>query len=174
MLWKDERLNISEDCVGFINNSTLTRIWTPQPDINHKSFIRIVERIGGTTDFYSADPGSLRWYLHLVVGIQCPFDFSFYPFDVQWCNITFRSHFHTDKVVQYSSYGLYDDSKEIQQALKYGVQYEKLSDASYYNYSTSGFNIKLTRHLRNAFINTFIPSFIIVMIAFCRYCFYLR
>ena len=168
--WNDKRLKITGDCHGFIDNSTLTRIWTPRADIHHKSSIKIVERIGGTTDFYSADPDYIYWYLQLVVGIQCPFDFSFYPFDDQWCNILLTSHFHTDQVVQYSSWALYDESKEIQQALKYRVQYEKLPDASCCdNYSTSGFKVKLTRHLANAFINTFIPSFITVMIAFCRY-----
>ena len=166
--WKDERLNITGNCNGFIDNSTLTRIWTPRTDIYHKSAIKIVDRIGATTDFYSADPDYIYWYLQLVLAVQCPFDFSFYPFDAQWCNVIFASHFHTDQVVQYSTWALNDDSKEIQQALKYGIQYEELPNDSYYNYSTSGFKVKLSRHLTYALTNTFIPSFITVMIAFCR------
>ena len=172
MYWKDERLNVTGYCDGFIDNSTLEKIWTPQPDVYHKSFIEKIERISGTTDYFSADPSTFHWYLELYVGIQCPFDFSFYPFDTHHCDMVFSSHFHTDQVVQYKSSELVDDSKEVQHALKYDVEYTLTIDDKYlyyYNHSTSGFSVTLTRHLAAAFINQFIPSFMVVMIAFCRY-----
>ena len=171
LYWSDERLNVTGNCTGFIDNSTLNRIWTPRPDIHHKSFIEKVERIGGTTDYFSADPDYFHWWLEIYVGIQCPFDFSFYPFDTHQCNVLFTSHFLTDQVVNYTAGDLIDDSMEIQHALKYDVEYkmERDEDSLSYNYPTCGFNIKLTRHLEAAFINKFIPSFMTVMIAFCRY-----
>ena len=168
--WYDTRLNVT-DCDGFIDKSTLQKIWTPQPDVLHKSFIEKVERIGGTTDYISADPDYLYWWLKLYVGIQCPFDFSFYPFDTHHCDVLFQSHVHTNKVVNYTSSDPYDESMEIQHALKYDVEYkiqtneEKLS----YDYPTCGFTVKLSRHLQAALINKFIPSFMLVMISFCRY-----
>ena len=171
LYWNDERLNVT-DCDGFIDNSTLQRIWTPRPDIFHKSFIEKIKRIGGTTDFFSADPEDFYWYLELYVGIQCQFAFAFYPFDTHSCNVIFTSFFHTNQIVEYSSWELIDESEEIQHALKYDVEYNKIMDDMFrevLNYSTCGFNVKLTRHLEAAFINKFMPSFMIVMIAFCRY-----
>ena len=171
MYWKDERLNVT-DCDGFIDNSTLQRIWTPRPDIYYKSFIQKIERIGGTTDYFSADPNYLYWYLELYVGIQCKLDFAFYPFDTHSCNVIFTSHFHTNQVVAYSAYELIDESEEIQHELKYDVEYITIRDDIYSDeteYSTCGFKVKLTRHLQAAFINKFMPSFMIVMITFCRY-----
>ena len=167
--WNDERLNVTGNCDGFIDNSTLEKIWIPKPDIYHKSFIEKIERIGGTTDYFSADPSTLYWYLELYVGIQCPFDFSFYPFDTHQCNVLFTSFFHTDEVVNYTSWNLDDESKENQHALEYDVEYNMMTDGDQYGYPTCGFTVKLKRHLEAAIINKFIPSFMIVMVAFCRY-----
>ena len=171
LYWNDDRLNVTGNCDGFIDNTTLQGIWTPRPDIHPKSFIEKVERIGGTTDYFSVDPDNFYWWLELYVKIQCPFDFSFYPFDTHHCEVLFSSHFHTDKVVKYRSSELIDDSKEVQHALKFDVEYTLISDDKYLydNHSTCGFSVTLTRHLAAAFINQFIPSFMIVMIAFCRY-----
>ena len=168
--WNDERLNVTMNCDGFIDNSTLEKIWIPKPDIHHKSFIEKIERIGGTTDYFSADPDYLHWYLELYVGIQCPFDFSFYPFDTHQCNVLFTSFFHTHEDVNYTSWDLTDDSTNIQHALKYDVGYKIIGDEDLSDNSpTCGFTVKLKRHLSAAFITKFIPSFMMVMIAFCRY-----
>ena len=119
-----------------------------------------------------------NWELELVLRIQCPFDFSFYPFDRQKCSIKFTSYVHTDDVVKYKTWQVEDISDKIQQALEYDVEYEVMSRKEelahkYYtckecNYSVSGFNVKLRRKLGPAIINVFIPSLITVMIAFCR------
>ena len=160
------------DCGGFIDKSTLQKIWTPQPDVYHKSFIEKIERIGGTTDYFSADPDyNLYWFLELYVVIQCPFDFSFYPFDTHHCDVLFTSHLHTNTVVNYTSSDINDDSMEIQHALKYDVEYKIQTNEEdiFDDYSTCGFTVILSRHLQAALINKFIPSFMLVMISFCRY-----
>ena len=118
------------------------------------------------------------WELELILKIQCPFDFCFYPFDKQECSVKFTSYFHTNDVVNYSTWHLEDISGEIQQALEYDIKYDIISQKKdlihkYYtcgecNYSVSGFYVKLRRKLGPAIINVFIPSLITVMIAFCR------
>ena len=118
------------------------------------------------------------WELELVLRIQCPFDFSFYPFDKQECSVKFTSYVHTENVVKYKTWHLKDISDKIQQAMEYDIGYEILSKEedlihSYYTcerciYSVSGFNVKLKRKLSSAIMNVFIPSLITVTIAFCR------
>ena len=170
LFWNDERLNVTDKCEGFIDHPILQKIWRPRPDIPHTSFIEKTERIGGTTDYYSADPNSLFWYLELNIGIQCPFDYSFYPFDTNECDVLFISHFYSDQDVNYTSLGLVDESKEIQHSLKYDVEYKEISDEAFPpKIPATGFTVKLSRRLGAAFINKFIPSSLIVVLAFCRF-----
>ena len=118
------------------------------------------------------------WDLALVLRIQCPFDFSFYPFDGQDCSVKFTSFFHTDNVVKYKTWHLEDISDKVQQALGYDIEYEIISNKDdlihkYHPcderiYSVSGFNVKLKRNLGPAIMTIFVPSLITVIIAFCR------
>ena len=109
-----------------------------------------------------------NWEIELVLRIQCPFDFSYYPFDNQECSVKFASYFHTDDVIKYITWQLEDISGTIQQALEYDIKYKIISSQNdlkhkYFtckecNYSVSGFNVKLNRKLGPAFINIYIPS----------------
>ena len=177
--WHDSRLNITGHCEGFIDNETIDAIWIPRPYIPHLSHINTIGRLVGSTEFYYAVPDLLHWELELTVGLQCPFDFGFYPFDVQLCQVKFTSYFHTDEVVRYSTRRLQDLSARIQQSLEYDIQYEIISSkddlvhqylsCAECKYSASGFCVKLRRRWSTSIINLFIPSLITVMIAFCRY-----
>ena len=118
------------------------------------------------------------WELELVLRIQCPFDFSFYPFDKHECIVKFTSYVHTGNVVKYKTWQLKEISDKVQQALEYDIEYEIMSEKDdlfhkYYTcdeciYSVSGFNVKLKRKLGSAIMNVFVPSLITVTIAFCR------
>ena len=177
--WSDSRLNITGHCLGFIDNETIKEIWIPRPYIPHLSYITTVGRLIASTEFFQADPDLFHWELELVLRLQCPFDFSFYPFDVQLCQVKFTSYFHTDDVVRYSTRTLQDLSAKIQQSLEYNIEYKVISSEKdlvhqYFScaecsYSVSGFCVKLRRKLSTSIINLFIPSLITVMIAFCRY-----
>ena len=155
----------------------------PRPYIPHLSSIATVGRLIGSTEFFQADPDLFNWELELVLGLQCPYDFYFYPFDVQLCQVKFTSYFHTDDVVRYSTRKLQDVSDNIQQSLEYNIEYKIISSKKdlvqqYFStsakcpecsYSVSGFWVKLRRKWSTSIINIFIPSLITVMIAFCRY-----
>ena len=101
--WQDVRLNIS-NCTGILDDLTINNIWKPSPYVHSTSFIKNVERIDGSTNYFEAEPPyNFYWYMELDIGLQCPFDFAFYPFDSHTCNVSFRSFYHTYDVVWYSS-----------------------------------------------------------------------
>ena len=133
-----------------------------------------IERIAVKTDYVEASSSGFLWWLDMILGIQCPFDFTFYPFDKQTCKAKFSSYYYPKEVVQYSAAGLKSSPNQIQHSLKYNVEYVEMTGADlalfngYYNYSTCGFYINMERKLRPAIINYFLPSSIVVIIAFCR------
>ena len=169
--WNDVRLNTSS-CYGFIDNSIVPKIWTPQIDIYHKSYIEKIDRIGGASDFFSGDPDYFYWAQTVNTKIKCQFDFTQYPFDRHLCSVIFESFFHKRDAVVYNLGELDDRRDGIQHKLKYDVNYSPIYDDMYQDwssYSRCGFHVKLTRKVTPALANKFLPSLLIIMIAFCRY-----
>ena len=178
ILWTDARLNVT-DCKGYIPSSLVKDMWLPRPYMLSTSYIELIKTTVAT-EYHAFEPPNLFvWYQELNIGVQCPFDFSYYPFDSHSCKVQFHSASYTDKVVHYSS-RLKDSSHHLQHAVKYDVAYREFSDEkdfymaysndSSISYSACGFYIDLNRKRGPSIINIFIPSFLIVLIAFCRYC----
>ena len=151
-------------------------IWTPRPYIHSTSFIQPVKRINGETDYIiAAPPNKFAWHMEFNIGVECPFDFAYYPFDSHSCQVKFQSHSYEDSVVRYTSGNLTDSSLEIQPALKYHVAYDLMTDKEDLqiitddaSFSTCGFYIYIDRKRVPAVLSVFIPSFLIVLITFCR------
>jgi hypothetical protein len=89
MYWNDSRLISNEDCVGELNKNTSQNIWRPNPYIFHLSSIEVVKTLAGQSEFYTkgVNGGAVEWWIEAYVRLQCPFDFSLYPFDVQECHL---------------------------------------------------------------------------------------
>ena len=178
--WTDSRLNVSEPeyvyCRGSIYSSAVGKMWLPRPYMVSTAYIEPVHT-NPVTDYYFFEPPKFfRRYQELNIAVQCPFEFSYYPFDSQTCRVQFHSSSYTDGVVNYTS-KIFDESDILQHALKYEVAYREFTDEEDFyisysggeQYSACGFYIDLRRKRGPAIINIFVPSFLIVLIAFCRY-----
>ena len=175
--WTDTRLNGTiPGCYGRIYSPAVDEIWIPRPYMVSTAFIEPVETIA-ETDFYYFEPDHMfHRYQELNIGVQCPFEFSYYPFDAHTCKVQFHSSSYTSSVVNYTS-ELKVASDNLQHALKYDIAYREFTDekdlvvsmSEEDHYSACGFYIDLRRKRGPAILNIFIPSFLIVLIAFCRY-----
>ena len=178
--WNDKRLSLG-NCSGLLNQTVVDRIWLPRPYVHHTSFIEPVNQINSPTESFEATPdgdegqSGFYWYMEMVYGLHCKFDFTYYPFDTQFCDVKLHSKDFSVEFVNYKTWGFEDKSQEIQQTLKYDIEFKVMTDQedlvfnNYYDYSTCGFVIKLKRKLGSSMINIFIPSFLIVLVAFTRY-----
>ena len=178
--WNDQRLSLA-NCSGLVNQTIVDKIWLPRPYIDHSSHIEPVNQINGPTVSFEAAPdgndgqSGFYWYMEMVLALHCKFDFKFFPFDSQSCNVRYSSKDFTVDFVNFSTWGFKDKSDEIQQTLKYDIEYKVMTDQkdlivhNYYDYSACGFIIKLKRKLGLSMVNIFIPSFLIVLVAFTRY-----
>ena len=128
-------------------------------------------------DYYIFQPPDVFIrYQELNIGVECPFEFSYYPFDSHTCMLQFHSSQYTDNVVNYTC-ELTDASDHLQHALKYNIAYREFTDEEDFfvgysatqQFSACGFYIDLQRKRGPAILNIFIPSFLIVLIAFCRH-----
>ena len=122
-IWTDSRLNVSlPGCKGNIYSSVVEQMWLPRPYMVSTAYIESV-KTNPVTDYYFFEPPNFfRWYQELNIAVQCPFEFSYYPFDSQSCRVQFHSSSYTDSVVNYTSV-LIDESDYLQHALKYEVAY---------------------------------------------------
>ena len=140
LTWKDSRLNVS-DCDGEIDRNVVEEMWVPRPYMVSTSYI---ESVKSTTAMYSYTAYKVPvflWYQELNIGVQCPFEFSYYPFDSHSCMIQFISNSYTDKVVQYNS-TFFDDSHRLQHALKYDIKYRNFTNEEDFYIAYSGMVIK--------------------------------
>lgn len=175
--WTDSRLNVTlPGCKGDIYSSVVEKMWLPRPYMLSTEYIESV-KTKPVTDYYIYEPPNrfIR-YQELKIAVQCPFDFSYYPFDSHTCKLQFHSASYTDDVVSYTS-ELFDASDHLQHAMKYDIAYREFTDEEDFHveysagetFSACGFYIDLVRKRGPATIDIFIPSFLIVLIAFCRY-----
>ena len=173
MEWNDHRLNFS-DCVGMMNPSIMNDIWLPQPFLQYLSSVHQPEQITGNYGYLEATPkDGFIWWIEIIAVIQCPFDFTFYPFDKQECMVKFSSFSFPEDVVLHSSKELSKSYNGIERAFKYSVEYTIMTakeDLSFFDgdhiYSACGLFINLARNFSPAIINFFLPSFFIVIITF--------
>lgn len=171
--WTDRRLNFS-DCNGNLDLNMRNAIWFPQPWLFYISQRKKPMQIVSQNDNLEApSTHDLLWMFYISLGIHCPFDFTFYPFDIQKCSFKLSSTLFPEDFVKYSTMSLSYSQYGIQPALKYEVTYtvmkapEDLTFFDHYNWSVCGFYINLERKFSPAVINFFLPSTFIVIIAFC-------
>ena len=173
--WNDKRLKYS-NCTGIVNPSVMKDIWLPKPYLHHLISRDNPDQVIDTSSYLEATSSEgFYWWLEIIFGIQCSFDFTYYPFDEQVCSVKFQSTSFPIEVVQYSTWYLLKSVYGIEHDLKYRVEFVQMKedqdlvlyDGSY-NWSTCGFNIKLDRKLTPAVLNFFVPSVLIVIITFCR------
>ena len=174
--WNDKRLKFS-NCTGIVDPSTMKEIWLPKPYLHHLISRDNPDQVIGTSDYLEATSSDgFYWWLEIIFGIQCSFDFTFYPFDEQVCSVKFQSNSFPNEVVKYSTWYITKSIYGIEHDLKYRLQFSEMTadddlvlfDGSY-NFSSCGFYIKLDRKLTPAVLNFFVPSLLIVIITFCRY-----
>ena len=139
--WEDSRLNVS-DCDGEIDMDGVEEMWVPRPYMVSTSYIESIKTMTAMNSewWYKRDMGFL-WDQELNIGVQCPFDFSYYPFDSHSCMVQFHSKSYTDKVVQYSC-TIIDESHHLQHALKYDVEYRNFTNKEDFYIAYSGMVIK--------------------------------
>ena len=175
--WTDTRLNGTiPGCYGRIYSPAIDQIWIPRPYMASTAFIEPVKTNTETEHYFFEPEHHFFCYQELNIGVQCPFEFSYYPFDSHTCKVQFRSSSYTDAVVNYTS-EFAVASENLQHALKYDIAYREFTDekdlivslSEEDHYSACGFYIDLRRKRGPAILNIFIPSFLIVLIAFCRY-----
>ena len=128
--WTDSRLNDSLPeyvyCRGSIYSSVVEKMWLPRPYMVSTAYIEPV-KTNPVTDYYFYVPPIFKRYQELNIAVQCPFEFSYYPFDSQTCRFQFHSSSYTDGVVNYTS-KIFDESDILQHALKYEVAYREFTD----------------------------------------------
>ena len=171
--WKDVRLNFS-NCTGFLGPSTMKEIWLPRPYLHHLTSVYGQSQITADSDYLEASASNgLVWWIEITAGIQCYFDFSFYPFDHQECTVRFSSNSFPLDIVSYSALGLEKSNYGIEHDLHYSVEYKVLTDerdlsffGGNYYYASCGFVILLDRNISQAMINMLLPSAFIVIIGF--------
>ena len=175
--WTDARINVLlPDCYGVLYSTDVERMWLPRPYMLSTAYIESVKTNPATDYYFFEPPNIFRRYQELNVGVQCPFEFSYYPFDSHTCKVQFHDSSSTDRVVHYNS-SVDDASDDLQHALKYDIVYRNFTDKEDFHigyesgegFSACGFYIDLHRKRGPAIINVFIPSCLIVLIAFCRY-----
>ena len=172
MEWNDLRLNFS-DCLGIVSPTAMKDVWLPQPHLHYLSSVYQPKQVTGNNVYLEATPDGFKWWIGIIAKIQCPFDFTFYPFDKQECNLKFTSFLFPEDVVLYSSKELSKSYYGIEHVLKYSVEYTLMTakeDLSLFDgdhiYSACGLFIKLSRRFSPAIIKFFFPSFFIVIITF--------
>ena len=138
--WKDSRLNVS-DCDGAIDRDVVEEMWVPSPHMVSTSFIESIKTLTAKKSFWWYKPPVFLWHQELNIGVQCPFDFSYYPFDSHSCMVQFHSNSYTDKVVQYNS-TFFDESPHLQHALKYDIEYRNFTHEEDFHIAYSGMVIK--------------------------------
>ena len=170
MSWSDTRLVSNMNCTGLPDPEKFKKIWRPHPFLYYSSSIEIVDTLKDKTEIFEKTPEKLFWWLKADLGIQCRFDFSYYPFDIQVCTVKFSSTNLRDTSVTYETSSLdveFDAKFTVQHALPYEIEYEVLTDPKELNlkygggsYSISGFKMKLQRRKSSFVANFFFPSFL--------------
>ncbi|XP_071501245.1 neuronal acetylcholine receptor subunit alpha-10-like [Diadema antillarum] len=89
MMWTDEYLQWDPDDYGGLTLTTVrpSDIWTPDVSLYEnaqKDFVSIVD-----TYVLVNSNGSLDWYFPAYVIAACTIDITFFPYDVQMCNLSF-------------------------------------------------------------------------------------
>ena len=171
--WKDHRLSFS-NCTGFLGPSVMREIWLPRPYLHHLTSVYDRDQITANSDYLEASASNgLVWWIEITAGIQCSFDFTFYPFDHQECIVKLSSNSFPHDVVSYSSNKLIRSNYGIQHDLHYSVEYSMLAEdedltffGGNYHYTSCGFVISLDRKLSQPVVNLFLPSAFIVIISF--------
>jgi hypothetical protein len=109
--------------------------------------------------------------------VQCPFDFSYFPFDVHHCSLRMSSKFMHIDTKTYETLKFRDVSGRMQPNVGYSIAYNifkrtedmtQTSPTSGHIYSTAGFHITLSRDISYSVVNTFLPSLLIVLTSFIR------
>ena len=177
MEWPDTRLVSKMNCTGKPDVKLLRRIWRPNPFLYYSSSIEIVDTFKDKAEFFEKTPKKFSWWLKADLGIQCGFDFRYYPFDSQMCTVKLSSTNLRDNVVKYVTSSINTEyGAHMQPELAYEIEYELLNDpkdltAKYISgsYSISGFKIILHRRKFLFVANFFIPSFLIVLTSFVSF-----
>jgi hypothetical protein len=176
MEWNDSRLRDGQNCIGELDPEASRQIWRPDPYVFYSSFTNIVETMNGKSESITMSPEGLLWWMEADIGLQCPFDFSYYPFDVQRCKFMVSSTTSTISTLVFKTTKILDRSQFIQQELQYDIEFEKFNKAEDFswmgmsgsNFSTTGFYVTLKRKSSASLITTFIPSFLVVLCSFFR------
>ena len=177
MQWPDTRLLSKMNCTGMPDPEILKKIWTPHPFLYYSSSIKVVDTLKDKTELFEKTPEKLSWWLKADLGIQCRFDFSYYPFDSQACTLKLSSMDLRDTVVKYVTSSLDREyGANMQHELAYEIEYELLTDPKDLtvdygggSYSISGFMMTLKRRKSSFVANFFFPSFLIVLTAFVSF-----
>ncbi len=146
--------------------------------IFHNAHTRILPVLNGRSESLNAHPVlGFEWWLEIDVGLHCPFDFSYYPFDTQACRFMISSMAATKETLIMHTAAVIDETAEVQQTMSYKigyVQFKRPEDfffvnaVSKKNFSLSGFDMKMSRQLQSTLANVFLPSFLTVVTASIR------
>ena len=101
MGWPDTRLVSNMNCTGLPDPEIFKKIWRPHPFLYYSSSIEVVDTLKEKTELFEKTPEALSWWLKADLGIQCRFDFSYYPFDTNTCTVKLSSMNLRDSVVKY-------------------------------------------------------------------------
>ncbi|XP_041462643.1 neuronal acetylcholine receptor subunit alpha-10-like [Lytechinus variegatus] len=99
MIWRDE--NMMWDPMDFngVDYVTVKRsdVWLPDIVL----YQNVVKEFISYADTYivASSNGSMNWYFPAIIATACPIDITYFPYDVQYCNLTFGPWSETaDKV----------------------------------------------------------------------------
>jgi hypothetical protein len=92
MNWNDSRILTNSTCMGELEKTSQDKIWKPNPYIlftpSPEPFRTLT---GDKAESFIKSEHELEWWVEGHFQVQCQFDFSLYPFDVQICKFKVSS-----------------------------------------------------------------------------------
>ncbi len=177
--WTDSRIASATPCLGPFQPSVADSIWKPSLTIYRSTFARTVESHVGFVQGSNGKPFHLEYWTESHVGFKCAMDFSRYPFDSQVCKFVAGSLVTSaNNSLVFESGSVSRQAGRYSKDKVYNMEYEPLDatedllDDYYpagYRRSYTGFAVKLKRPIMSHLLNTFLPSFAIVITDSARY-----
>ena len=173
--WKKEFIIVDDEEHYRIPHKNVADLWMPAFEIYHLERYQPQKVLKETANLRINGSKFIRYIVKVKIVLSCKMTFDRYPFDTQACLHQVGSFDYPKEVWDCTSSVNFDASK--QRSLQYDINITeiKLSERMYYGdmsgqvWATCGFKIELTRKKGQIFLQVYLTSFMLVVVAWMSF-----
>jgi len=173
MFWKDERLTsipIGDNEFVIVNGKAIEKFWIPDVFVDQAKALRSPTFLVKPATIRVYPDHTIRYSSRVNYDVACAMDFHRYPVDEQTCEIKFESFGYTLKQMEFQwlPRKMQNVNPNISlDQFEERVVFQRSYATDYYDMSFGGLilNIHLYRKINYHLIQTYIPSFLFVTVA---------